>query len=50
MVGYDVQTAVDATSHLIVAHELTNPGLCYLRNQKAMHIREAGPPDKALGA
>jgi transposase len=26
MVGYNVQTAVDATSHLIVAHEVTNVG------------------------
>jgi hypothetical protein len=26
MVGYNVQTAVDATSHLIVAHEVTNLG------------------------
>jgi hypothetical protein len=26
MVGYNVQTAVDTTSHLIVAHEVTNIG------------------------
>jgi hypothetical protein len=26
MVGYNVQTAVDDTSHLIVAHEVTNVG------------------------
>ncbi|MGF6632892.1 hypothetical protein OKW39_000043 [Paraburkholderia sp. MM6662-R1] len=26
MVGYNIQTAVDATSHLIVAHEVTNLG------------------------
>ena len=25
-------------------------GLFYLRNQKTMHIRQTGPPDKALGA
>jgi hypothetical protein len=26
MVGYNVQTAVDAKNHLIVAHEVTNQG------------------------
>jgi hypothetical protein len=42
MVGYNVQTAVDAKRHLIVAHEVTNDGVD--RDQlssMAKHAREA---------
>ena len=39
MVGYNVQTAVDAKHHLIVAHEVTNVG--HDRNALAMMAKQA---------
>ena len=39
IVGYNVQTAVDAKNHLIVAHEVTNVGND--RGQLAMMAEQA---------
>ncbi len=44
MVGYNVQTAVDATHHLIVAHEVTNVG-----NDRAQLANMAGQAKDAMG-
>src|SRR5450756_3160258 len=35
MVAYNVQSAVDTTNHLIVAHEVTNVGTCLLYTSDA---------------
>jgi transposase len=44
MVGYNVQTAVDAEHHLIVAHEVTNVG-----NDRAQLANMAGQAKEAMG-
>src|SRR3546814_2682250 len=44
LVGYNVQTAVDAEHHLIVAHEVTNIG-----NDRAQLSKMARVADEAIG-
>ncbi len=44
MVGYNVQTAIDAKHHLIVAHEVTNVG-----NDRAQLANMAGQAKDAMG-
>src|SRR5258708_21133346 len=44
MVAYNVQTAVDTTNHLIVAHEVTNVGTDRSQLATMAHAPKAPPP------